>query len=90
MLKRHKKRKYSAMNQKKEKIEASYFRLFVLANETLKSVTLIIDNNNMKSHGMAFWNKLRLGNIVLIVNSSFEGHFSSIPLLKCECLLPTF
>ena len=69
------------MNQK---TEASYFRLFLVADETLKSVTFIIDNNTVKLYVMTFWNRLRLVNIVFIVNPSFEGCFSSMYLLKCE------
>ena len=69
-------------------MEAFFF--FFFGHETLKSLTLIIGNNTVKSYAVDFWNKLRLCSIVLIVNPSFEGWFSSMHLLKCEGTLPTF
>ena len=58
-------------------------------DKNMNSVTLIIDNNSLKTHIIAFWKQMHLGNTMLIVNPAFEGYFSGMPLLKCEGILPT-
>ena len=42
----------------------------------------------MKSYIIAFWNFIKLGHIIMIVNPTFEGYFTSIPLIECKGILP--
>jgi len=75
--------------KKDSKAEALYYRFMFLADKKLNPVALIVDNNSLKSHVMAFSNLMKLGYIMRIVNPTFEGYFSNMPLLKCEGIFPT-
>jgi len=75
--------------KKDNKVEALYYRFMFLADEKLNPIALIVDNNSLKSHVMAFSSKMKLGYIMHIINPTFEGYFNNMPLLKCEGIFPT-
>ena len=51
------------------------------------TITLIVENNYLKKHIIAFHNKIKLGKVLRIINSSFERYFKDILLLKYKGII---
>ena len=60
----------------------------LIGDDRFNSITLIVENNHVKKHIMAFYINIILGKIIKIINPSFEGYYKEIPLLKCEGIVP--
>ena len=75
--------------EKNIKMESTYYYLRFLNNKNLEIFVLIVKDIPVKFCILSFHVRFKLGYIICIINPVFKGIFNSMPLLKCESILPT-